>query len=388
MTGASHDGASHDRAMTAASQPAHPVRRLAAWAGVRRFLAWWSDELSDLAAIWAAPARAWTVMLLRRERGCEVYLRTREGIEHVGTSTDTSMGMSTDTGDRPFEDLRRRLGRQQVAAAEIVLRLQPGEVVQTRLSVPAGAGDVLEPIVRNQIERLAPWPADKALFAYRIAASKPGSSTLDIELAIAGRNLIDGLVAELGAAGLAPGVVDYGTDPVQEPSINLLAAHSEAGRRSGRRLLAAVGLVLAAALLAGAIGVAMLIEETRGLGGLGARLQQLEGKAAAELPSQTSLRRQAWLMAQRGSQASMAIVLEALSRALPDEAWLDRLEVEQGSVRLAGQAANAAALIGRIEASGHFAEVRFAAPTTLSEEDNRESFTIGGRIVPGRTLER
>jgi general secretion pathway protein L len=79
-------------------------------------------------------------------------------------------------------------------------------------------------------------------------------------------------------------------------------------------------------------------------------------------------------------------MLEALSRALPDDAWLNRLEVEQGIVRLAGASANAAALIGRIEASGHFTDVQFAAPTTLAEGEGQESFTITARIVPGRRL--
>jgi general secretion pathway protein L len=82
----------------------------------------------------------------------------------------------------------------------------------------------------------------------------------------------------------------------------------------------------------------------------------------------------------------MAVMLEALSRALPDDAWLNRLEVEQGTVRLAGNASNASALIGQIEASGHFADVQFAAPTTLAEGETQESFTITARIVPGRKL--
>jgi general secretion pathway protein L len=75
-----------------------------------------------------------------------------------------------------------------------------------------------------------------------------------------------------------------------------------------------------------------------------------------------------------------------LSRALPDDAWLTRLEVEQRTVRLAGNAANASALIGRIEASGHFADVQFSAPTTLAEGEG-ESFTITARVVPGRRLD-
>ena len=132
--------------------------------------------------------------------------------------------------------------------------------------------------------------------------------------------------------------------------------------------------------------MAEVARQTRELGELGARLEELRGKSAAVLPSQASERRRSWLMEQRGSQPSVAVVVEALSRALPDDVWLTRIEVEQGVVQIAGTATNAAALIGQIEASGHFANVKFSAPTTRSEEDNRESFTIAGSIVGGRKL--
>jgi general secretion pathway protein L len=347
-------------------------------AAVRRFLTWWSNELSDAIATTAARSRAWKVLLLRGDKGCDVYVRLRDRTELVGTFRTAA--------DFPLAELRRRLGRQEIAPAEIVLRLQPGEVVLTRLNVPAAAGDVLEPIVRNQIERLAPWPADKALFAYDVAPASDGSSTLDVALAVAGRSLVEGLISELGAAGLAPGVVDYGTDAAAEPRLNLLAAGAHRGRAVGRRVLGWVGLACLAALVAGAIGLTLLVQQTGELNALSARLDELRAQSAATLPSQASERRRAWLVAQKGSQPSMAVTLEALSRALPDDAWLARLEAEQGVVRFAGSAANAAALIGQIGASGHFGDVKFAAPTTRSDDDNQESFTITGRIEPGRKL--
>src|SRR5262249_7219694 len=125
-------------------------------ARVRGFLAWWAAELSDVAAARAAKTRAWRVMILRTERRAEVYRRARAGATLLAAS---HAGLT-----QPLSELARRVGRGKIAPAEIVLRLQPAEVVQTRLSVPIAAGDVLEPVVRNQIERLAPWPADKALF--------------------------------------------------------------------------------------------------------------------------------------------------------------------------------------------------------------------------------
>jgi general secretion pathway protein L len=365
--------------MMAASLPTHRTDpRAGQIVLMRRFFAWWSGELADLASARASGARDWRVMLLRSERGCDVYTRTRGRVELVGTSSAE--------GVPPLAELLGRLGRQRIPAGQIVLRLGPDEVVQRRLSVPAAAGEVLEAVVRNQIERLAPWPADKAFFAYETSAASEGSATLDVRLAVTARSLVEGLVADLEALGFAPGVVDYGEDAATEPRLNLLAAGSGESRRSGRLLLSVVGLICLTALVAGAIGVAGLVQQTRELDALAAQLQELQVKSAAALPGQASARRLAWLAGERGGQPSMAIALEALSRALPDDAWLTRMEVEQGTVRLAGNAANAAALIGRIEASGHFADVQFSAPTTLAEGEG-ESFTITARVVPGRRLD-
>jgi general secretion pathway protein L len=349
------------------------------WAGVRRFVRWWGSELSGVASATTARSRAWKVMFLRCERGCDVYVRARDRIELIGTSRTG--------GDQPIAELRRRLGRHQIAPAQIVLRLQPSEVVKAHLSVPAAAGDMLEPIVRNQIERLAPWPTDKALFAYETAAPPDGSATLEVPLVITGRTLVEGLAAELEDFGFRPGVVDYGTEPSAEPRLNLLTVPMSESGRSGNIVLSSLGLLCLAALVAGAIGMLGLMQQARELSALGLKLEELRGKTAAELPNQASARRQAWLAAEKLAQPSMAVVLEALSRALPDDAWLNRLEVEQATVRLGGNATNAPALIGQIEASGHFTDVQFSAPTTLQEGETQESFTITARIVPGRKLQ-
>src|SRR5262245_11798524 len=53
--------------------------------GVGRFLAWWSSELSDVAAARAARSRPWRVMFLRRDGGCDVYVRARDRVQQVGS---------------------------------------------------------------------------------------------------------------------------------------------------------------------------------------------------------------------------------------------------------------------------------------------------------------
>src|SRR5262245_57769763 len=235
-----------------------PVPHTGPRAGIIRFLSWWSGELAELVSARAPTGHQWRVMLVRSERGYDVYLRTRDRVELVGTAPPG--------GAPTLAKLLRRLGRYKVAPSQIVLRLGADEVVQTRLSVPAAAGEVLEAVVRNQIERLAPWPADKAFFAYETSPAADGSAALDVRLAVTARNLVEGLVAELDGLGFAPGVVDYGADAATEPRLNLLATTSGETRRSGRLLLWAVGLLCLAALVAGAIGMGGLVQQTRELG--------------------------------------------------------------------------------------------------------------------------
>ncbi len=72
----------------------------------------------------------------------------------------------------------------------------------------------------------------------------------------------------------------------------------------------------------------------------------------------------------------MTVLLEALSRALPDSAYLNQLEISGREARLDGKAKEPTALIAKIESANEFANARFAAPTTRSEEDSIETFSI------------
>jgi general secretion pathway protein L len=361
--------------MTATRQLRLPLARLTA------FVDWWAGELSDVLDSSARQQQRWRIMFVRRGQSCDVYVRTGERVELVGTP---------DTGSAELQaELARRLGKRKGPAGPVVLRLQPAEVVETKISVPAAARDVMLPILRNQIERLAPWPAEKALFAYEVAGDSGEAGTLTVALTVTGRNVVEGLVAELEVLGYPPDIVDCGTDADAEPRFNLLPRQSEEAARSGRIVVAVVAAVVGLSLLAAAAGGAVMLQRSHELAGLEAKLAELRSKSNADGQAEgyaRRQRRQALLAAEKRSQPAMTIMLEALSRALPDDAWLSRLEVSQGSVTLAGSATNAAALIGPIEASQHFTDVQFSAPTTRAEGEQQESFTITAKIVTGKEL--
>jgi general secretion pathway protein L len=350
-------------------------------ATTQRFIDWWTSELSELISLSDRQGR-WDIMFLRREAGCDAFVRSRDLIEQVASPQTGS--------DTLVAELRQRFGRRNRARPHVILRLQPREVVQSRIDVPAAARDVMEPVLRHQIERLAPWPADKALLAYEIAGPAAQPGMLDVRVTITGRQRVETLVGELDSLGYRPNVVDFGTEVETDPRVNLLPRQPEDERAAGRLVLKIVGAACALALIVSSVGLFGVVQNARELSELGIKLEQLRAQSKLDRDAKSFKRgqeRQSLLAAEKLTQPSAVIVLEALSRALPDDAWLERLEIGQGSVRLVGNAANAAVIIGRIEASGHFADVQFAAPTTRTEAENYESFTITAQIMPGKELE-
>jgi general secretion pathway protein L len=75
-------------------------------------------------------------------------------------------------------------------------------------------------------------------------------------------------------------------------------------------------------------------------------------------------------------------VLEVLSRALPDAAYLTELRLENSTLRVIGLTRDAPSLIGPLERSGHLTAVHFFAPTTRGPDGSLFKFHIEAQVVP------
>jgi general secretion pathway protein L len=87
------------------------------------------------------------------------------------------------------------------------------------------------------------------------------------------------------------------------------------------------------------------------------------------------------LMRRKHEGPSSLLVLEALSKALPDHTYVTELRVEDNKLRLTGVTRDAPSLIGLIEQSG-FTRASFFAPTTRSPGEPGERFHIEAIIGP------
>lgn len=79
------------------------------------------------------------------------------------------------------------------------------------------------------------------------------------------------------------------------------------------------------------------------------------------------------------------IVLDALTKVLPDHTYVTELHLAGNKLQIVGITRDAPSLIPLIEQSQHFTRATFYAPTTRSSSDPGERFHIEARIEPKNT---
>jgi general secretion pathway protein L len=274
----------------------------------------------------------------------------------------------------------------------VILELPAAEVAVRRISIPAQAREFLEGIVRNQIDRLSPWQSDQAAYGFDVEANSEDPANLDVRVLIASRAAIDGLREKLAAMGLEVDRVVAAQH--QAGMAKLITLWSRLATLSGADLDRArrrIGASIAAALLIGVglslwalISAASLRAEsedaearTKGL------LHQVEGAGGQALASLKQGER-AWY--EKEMSPTAAIVIEAVSRALPDAAYLTELHLDGVTLRMVGLASDPPSLIAPLEHSGHLTEVHFFAPTTRETNGGLFRFHIEARVKPHYTI--
>jgi general secretion pathway protein L len=88
------------------------------------------------------------------------------------------------------------------------------------------------------------------------------------------------------------------------------------------------------------------------------------------------------LAKRKQTSPSNVMVLEAISRALPDTTYVTELRIDADKMQIVGLTRNAASLIRLLEQSPQFSHATFFAPTTRDKNDPGERFHIETNIMP------
>ena len=260
---------------------------------------------------------------------------------------------------------------------EIVLR--PARFLFRPLELPMRAADCLEGIVRAQIDRLTPWSAGEAVFGCSAPVAQ-GRESITTMIAAAPRRLATGYVEAL--SGLHPSAIAVLTEAPEGGRIKVFEQKSR-GAIDPVRLSRTLQAVLAVAAIAAVLGSVIA-------GYLADSLSAQE----SELARQITQRRAAIRGVEGGERSPLAllerrkydtpasvIVLESLSRLLPDHTFVTEMHLAGNKLQISGITRDAPSLIPLIEQSQHFTRATFYAPTTRTPSDPGERFHIEAQIV-------
>ena len=268
----------------------------------------------------------------------------------------------------------------------VILELPAPDIVSRAMTVPAQARDLLAGIVRNQIERLFPWRASQAAYGFKVAAGAD-ANILNVQVLATSRATLDEACGELRALGLRVDRVVAGKDR-DDGAITLwsrLAHATDSNLSRTRRMVA--GLMIGAVCLTLVVNVWAFMSAASADGDsdeIGPRVATLQRqiRGSSSKAAIASLAPAERARALKETSPVAVVVVEALSRALPDTSYLTEMNMDGSTLRITGLAGDAPSLIAPLERSGHFKDVHFFAPTTRNADGGRFVFHIEARVEP------
>jgi general secretion pathway protein L len=318
-------------------------------------------------------------------------VRLIESEDPAGGFALQTTGKSTDESGR----LTFAGGRFSGAAASFVngsrveLVLGSARFLLRPLDLPARAAEFIDGIVRAQIDRLTPWSASAAVFGCTPPVSA-GSGKVVTTIAAAPRAMTEPYVAALSALNAASVAVFAAGIGGSTAPIKVFERQAR-GLLQRSRVSHALRLGLAGAA---AIAVLALVGETVAGQYFDSRRAELNGELTARrlalrLDRDGSDRSPISALARRKNQTQASvIVLEELSRILPDNTYVTELRIDGNTVQIVGITDDAPSLIRLMEQSSHFSRATFFAPTTHGPSERGDRFHVEAKLEPLNTVSR
>ncbi|WP_207063477.1 PilN domain-containing protein [Motiliproteus sp. SC1-56] len=320
---------------------------------LRRFGVWWRNELIGLMPDWmrlGAPFGQSSAWLVLDERDIRLV--------QLGTKPcPQAPSLTHPDGDK---------ARQQVTPLKRVLLLPPERVLRRRVALPLAVENNLPDVIRYELDRLTPYREDQVYYAYRVMERDVVGQQIHLELLLCPRADLDPWLEELNSHGLGPAQItlrEADGDAILD--VNLLPKAQRPRAWRIPQLINSALLVVALVLL----GLWLLLP----LYQLNAQVKALEPQleaAHAEAKEAQALRKKleqlgddiSYLAQKHRGEVKKLDILHELTLILPDDTWIQQLQIQGKEVLLQGESSAAATVVQLLEGSPLLHRVRFRSP--------------------------
>ena len=345
--------------------------------GIGELFSWWRDELAGmLPDAWRRRFERRQDILLLTLLGDEVRISRRDNgrLEELGSISMTMSG----AGER----MAAMLSGLKADSTRVEVAAPADKLLAKEIQLPLAAEENLRQVLGFEMQRQTPFRAEQVFFNYRVSARHPQSQQIAVQLCVVPRAVVERVLEFLADWDLVPAADKSNGEPRQADGVFAFIP-SEAAQRPSSRLnrgLLALNLVLLVCVIA-----VPLIQQQRHLDQLRARFDEVRAAATTASGLQEHIDKHSAqsrsLFGYKADRPASVELLEELSRRLPDDTWLFRVEVRDGKVHLQGTSTRASSLIAELEGSAFFQDARFASPVTQDGTSGRERFHLSARVV-------
>jgi len=351
------------------------------------FFRWWGSQLvACLPARWRALVEERSESLLLDMRPDEVIV-WREHFDRTNEYARIARNLPADAQSAEFQRLRNAIDDPGVRT---VLCIPAERVLQRNLMLPVAAEENLRQVLAFEMDRQTPFKADQIYFDSRVTGRDASGRNLLVELVLLPRAQLDQELAALppGAAAL-DGVDAWRGEPGgARRQINLLPAERRARHRD-MRLPLNLGLAALAVIL-------FLFNMDESLTNRAAAVEAMRAeveKSNTEARQVAALRKTLadsiaganFLSDKKRNSPLTDALLDDLTRRLPEDTYLERLQLENGQVQLQGQAKEAAKLIALLSNSTCLGDPRLQGQIQPDPRTGKERFQITADSKPCNT---
>ena len=351
-----------------------------------RFLRWWFGELSSLvpAKMRAAGLDAESFTLVRLDRTNILLRRFQNG--HMQEADSVALHTLDSAGQR--QAFLVALGKMGAGQRDVALTLPPDRVLRKTLTLPLATEENLRQVLEFQMEEHTPFSATQLYFGFRVTGRDFERGQLAVEFVATPREDVDASIKTLNDWGTTVRAVIAEETLFPGQLVNMLPV--EQGKTPSMMLQGfnpwLVGLVVVLALAAMTVPLLIKREAVVQL------LPWLEkGKTAAETAD--TLRRDLeakvdehnYLLEKRQMLPPVIIALEELTRILPDDTWVQQLDIKGKELQIQGETASSVRLIGLFEQSGTFHDASFRSPLTKGQTSGSERYQLALQMRPMAT---
>ena len=345
--------------------------------GIPAFLSWWYAELVSV-----LPDNVREVL----EHPPEQLLVIKNGGElefyrQIGEDRELLISQPL-PGDAEVDasQLRAILDQFDEDKPRVVVGIESDSVLTKNINFPAAATENLRQVIGFEMDRHTPFKAGDVYYDCSVLGPVDAAGAqVSVELALVPRERLNALLTAVRDRGLVIDAVDILGDDFVPAGRNLLPL-AEQPRRGNRRLR--LNLALAAVVLVLLYGVMWqsVAQRESALDQYQQRLEEVrkEARSVADIRKTLEDQRAAkdFLKSRRQTASAFVEVLNEVTNIVPEDTWLQRLQLRDGELQLTGQAPESSRLIQLLGESEFLREPSPRGSIPRDPQTGKERFTI------------